>query len=118
MMPKLQKQHIYLRDVEEERSQQSSDFVQIVCQTESSEKIELVEVRGNLFDSEDSIAQSISSDLKFAAGIAKQIREAFPTTYPELGLKALKKNLCTADFSEKISLSLDSQAQNFEQTDV
>ena len=36
MMPKLQKKHPYTRDVEEERSQQSIDFVQIVCQTENS----------------------------------------------------------------------------------
>ena len=115
MIPKLQKQHIYTRGVEEERSQQSSDFVQIVCQTESSEKFELIDESGNLFDSEDSIA---SSDLKFAAGIAKQIRELFPTTYPEFGSKASKKKLCTANFSEKISLSLDSQAQILEQTDV
>ena len=31
MQPKLKEQHLYTRDVEEERSQQSFDFVQIVC---------------------------------------------------------------------------------------
>ena len=31
-MPKLQEHHFYTRDVEEERSQQSFDFVQIACQ--------------------------------------------------------------------------------------
>ena len=35
MIPKLQEPHLYTRDVEEERSQQSFDFVQIVCQTKS-----------------------------------------------------------------------------------
>ena len=91
MMPKLQKQHLYTRDVEEERSQQSFDFVQIVCQTEKSKKFELVEVSGNLFDSTDSIPHSISSDFKLAAGIAKQVRKTFPTTYPEFGSKASKE---------------------------
>ena len=43
---------------------------------------------GNLFDSADSIAHSISSDYRLAAGITKQIREAFPTTNPEFGSKA------------------------------
>ena len=93
MMPKLQKQHLYMRDVEKERSQQSFDFVQIVCQTENSKKFELVEMSGNLFDSTDSIAHSISSDFKLAAGIAKQVREAFPTTYPEFGSKASKEKI-------------------------
>ena len=64
------------------RSQQSFDVVQIVCQTENPKKFELVEVSGNLFDSTGSIAHIILSDFKFAAGIAKQVREALPTTYP------------------------------------
>ena len=119
MMPKLKKQHLYTREVEEERSQQSFGFVQIVCQTEISKEFELVEVIGNLFDSTDSIAHSISSDFKLAAGIAKQVREAFPTTYPEFGSKASnEKNLCSANFSEQICLSLDNQAQILEQTNV
>ena len=83
MMPKFQKQHLYSRDVEEERSQQSFNFVQIVCQTENSKKNELVEMNGNLFDSTDSIAHSISSGFKFAAGIPKQVMEAL-----EFGSKA------------------------------
>ena len=82
MMPNLQEQHLYTRDVGEERSQKSFDFVQIVCQTENSKKFELVEVSGNLLDSTDAIAHSISSDFKLVAGIAKQVRAAFPTTYP------------------------------------
>ena len=90
-MPKLQQRHLYTRDVEEERRQQSIDFVQIVCQTENLENFELVEVSRNLFDSTDSIAQSIPSDFKLSAGIAKQVREAFPTTYPEFELKASKE---------------------------
>ena len=114
-MPKLQQQHLYMRDVEEERSQQSIDFVQIVCQTE---KIELVEVSGNLFDSTDSIAHSISWDFRLAVGIAKPVREAFPSTYPELESKASRKKLCPANFSEKTHLSLDSQGHILEQTDV
>ena len=43
---------------------------------------------GNLFDSTVSIAHSISSDFKLAAGIAKQVWGMFPTTYPEHGLRA------------------------------
>ena len=93
MMPKLQEQHLYTRYVQEERSQQSFDFVQIVCQTENSKKIELVELSGNLFDSTDSIAHSISSDFKLAAGIAKRVREVFPTMYPEFGSKASKEKI-------------------------
>ena len=93
MMPKLQEQHLYTQDIEEERSQQSFDFEQIVCQTENSNKFELVEVRGSLIDSTDSIAHSISSDFKLAAGIAKQVREAFPTTYPEVVSKASKEKV-------------------------
>ena len=99
MMPKLQKQHLYTRDVEEERSQQSFDFMQIVCHTENSKKFELVKVSGNLFDSTDSIAHSISSDFKLAAGIAKQVREAFPTTYPEFGSKASKEKIYAQQIS-------------------
>ena len=99
MTPKLQEQHLYTRDVEEERSQQSFDFVQIVCQTEKSKKFELVEVSGNLFDSTDSIAHSISSDFKLPAGIAKQVRGAFPTTYPEFGSKASKEKICAQQHS-------------------
>ena len=94
MMPNLQKQHVYSRDVEGERSQQSFDFVQIVCQTENSKKIELVEVNGNLFDSTDSIAHSVSSGFKFAAGIAKQVMEAF-----EFGSKASTEK----NFAQQIS---------------
>ena len=82
MMPRLRQQHLYMRDVEEERSQQSTDFVQTVCQTENSKKFKLVEVSGNLFDSTITIAHSTSSDFKLAAGNAKQVRELFPTTYP------------------------------------
>ena len=77
MMPKLQEQHLYTRDFEEERS---FDFVQIFCQIENSENFELVEVRGSLIDYPDSIAHTISSDFKLAPGFAKQVREAFPTT--------------------------------------
>ena len=91
MMPKLQEQHLYTRDFEQERCQKNFDFVQTVWQTENSKKLELVELSGNLFDSTDSIAHSILSDFKLAAGIAKQVRQAFPTTYPELGSKASKE---------------------------
>ena len=73
------------------RSQQSFDFVQVVWQTENSKTFELVEVSGNRCDYTDSIAHTISSDFKLAAGIAKQVREAFPTTDPELGSKASKE---------------------------
>ena len=96
---KVAKQHLYTRDVEEEGSQQSFVFVQIVCQTENSKKFELVEVSGNLFDSTDSIALSISSDFKLAAGIVKQVREAFPTTYPEFGSKASKEKIYAQQIS-------------------
>ena len=99
IMPKLQEQHLYTRDVEEERRQQSFDFVQIVCQTENSKKIELVEVSGNLIDSTDSIAHSISSDFKPAAGIAKQVGEAFPTTHPEFGSNASKEKIYAQQIS-------------------
>ena len=88
MMPKLKQQHLYTRDVEEKRSQQSFDYVQTVCQTENSKKFDLIEVSGNLFDSTDSIAHSTSSDFKLSAGTATQVREAFPTTYPEFGSEA------------------------------
>ena len=81
------------RDVEEERSQQKFDFVQIVCKTENSKTFEVLEVCGFLFDSADSIAHSISSDFKLAAGITKQVREAFPTTYPELGSKTSEEKI-------------------------
>ena len=91
MMPKLRQLHLYTRDVEEDRSQQSFDFVQTVCQTESPKKFELVEMSGNLFCSRDSIAHSISADFKLATGIAKQLCEAFPTTYPEFGSKTSKQ---------------------------
>ena len=60
MMPKLQEQHLYTQDFEEERSKQVIDFVQIVCQTKKSNKFELVEVSGNPFDSTVSIARSFS----------------------------------------------------------
>ena len=53
LMPKLRKRNLYTQDVGEERSQQSFDFVQIVCQTEISEKFELVEVSKNFFGSTD-----------------------------------------------------------------
>ena len=99
MMPKFQKQHLYTRDVEDERSQQSFDFVQIIRQTEKSKKFELVEVIGNLFDSTDSIAHSISSDFKLAAGTAKQVREAFSTTYPEFGSNASKEKIYAQQIS-------------------
>ena len=98
-MPKLKKQHLYTQEVEEERSQRSFDFVQIVCQTEISKKLELVEVSGNLFDSTDSIAHSISSNFKLVAGIATQVRKAFPTTYPEFGLKESKEKNCAQQIS-------------------
>ena len=97
-MPKLQVQHLYTRDVGEEGSQQSFDFVQIVCQTGISKNFELVEVSGNLFDSTDSIAHSISSHFKLAAGIVKQVREAFPTTYHEFGSKASKEKFMHSNF--------------------
>ena len=93
MMPKLWEEHIYTRDVEEERSQQSFDFVQTVCPNENSKKFKLVEVSGNLFDSTDSMAHSISADFMLAAGIAMQVREAFPTTYPKIGSKASKEKI-------------------------
>ena len=99
ILPKLQEQHLYTQDVKEERSQQSFDFVQIVCQTENSKKFELVEMSGNLFQFTDSMAHGISSDFKLAAGIAKQIWEAFPTTYPEFGLKASKEKFYTQQIS-------------------
>ena len=101
MMPKLQEQHLYTQDVEEERSQQSFDFVQIVCQTEKPKEFELVEVSGNLYHSTDSIAHSISSDFKLAAGKAKQVREAFPTTYPELGSTASEEKHYSQQISPK-----------------
>ena len=88
MMPKLQQRHLCTRDVKEERSQQSIGFLQIVCQTDTSENFDLVEVSGNLFIFTDSKAHSIPSDFKMTAGIAKQVREALPTTYPEFGSKA------------------------------
>ena len=103
-MPKLQKQLLYTRDVEEERSQQSFDFVQIVCQTQNLKKFEL-EVSGNLFDSTDSIAHSISSDFNLAAGIAKQGREAFPTTYPEFGSKPSHEKMYAQQISPNRFLS-------------
>ena len=99
MMPKVQEQHLYTQDVGEERSQQSFDFVQIVCPTEKSKKFGIVEVTGNLFDSTDSIAHSIPSDFKLAAGIAKQVREAFPTTCPEFGSKASKEKIYAQQIS-------------------
>ena len=70
MKPKLQEQHLCTRDLEEARSQQSFDSVQIVCQSENSKKFELVEVTGNLFVSTDLMAHSISSVFKLAASFA------------------------------------------------
>ena len=89
MIPKLRQQHLYMRDVEEERSQQSFDFVQTVCQTENSKKFKLVEMSGSLFDSTNTIAQFIR--FQAAAGRAKQVRESFPTTYPDFVSKASKE---------------------------
>ena len=100
MMPKLQEQYLYTRDVEEERSQQSFVFVKIVCQTEKSGKFELIEVSGSLFDSTGSIAHSISSDFKLAAAIAKQFQKAFPTTYPEFGSKASQEKISAEQISQ------------------
>ena len=99
MMPKLKQQHLSSRDVEEERSQQSSDFVQTVCQTEISKKFELLEVSGNLFDSTDSLAHNIFADFKLAAGTVMQVRVAFPTTHPEFGSKASKEKIYAQQFS-------------------
>ena len=93
LMPKLQQRHLSTRDFEEEKSQQSIDFEQIICQTENSEKLEIKEVSGILFDSTGSVVHSISSDLKLAASIAKQVWEAFPTTYPEFRLNASREKL-------------------------
>ena len=93
MMPKMQEQHLYTRDVEEERSQQRFDFVQIVCQTKNSQNFEMVELSGNVFDSTDSLAHSISSVFKLAAGIAKQVREVLPTTNSEFGSKTSNKRI-------------------------
>ena len=81
------------------RCQQDFNFVQTVCQAESSNKFKLVEVSGIFFDSTESIAQSISAVLKLAAGVAKQIREEFPTTYHEFGSKASKEKF----YGQKIS---------------
>ena len=50
---KLQQQHLYTKDDAQERSHQSFDFVQIVCQTEKLKQFELVEMSGYLFDSTD-----------------------------------------------------------------
>ena len=102
ILPKLRQQHLFTQDVGEERSQQSFNFVHTVCKTKKSEKLDLVEVSGNLFDSRTSIVHSISEDFKMAAGVAMQVREAFPTTYPEIGLKALKEKI----YAQQISLNL------------
>ena len=77
-----------MRDDEQERSQQSFDFLEIICQTENSKKFELLKKSGDLFDSIVSIAHYISSDFKLAEGIGMQVSEAFPTTYTEFGWKA------------------------------
>ena len=61
-----------------------------VCQTKTSEKFEVLELSGNLFDSTDSIAHSISAFFKLAAGFAKQVSKDFPTGYPEFVSKASK----------------------------
>ena len=100
MMPKLQKQHLYTRDVEEERSQQSFDFVQIVCHTENLKKFELVEVSGNLFDSTDSIAHSISS-ISSLQQVLPSRSGSVPNHVPRVCVESIeRKNLCTANFSE------------------
>ena len=81
---------LYARCRRREKSK-GIDFVQIACQTENYEKFILVELSGNLLDSTDSIEHSISTYFKLATNFAKQVREAFPSTYPEFGSKTSKE---------------------------
>ena len=62
-------------------------------------KNELVEMSGDLFDFTDSIAHKVSSDFELVAGIAKQIRKVFPTTYPEFGWKTSKEKIYVQQLS-------------------
>ena len=103
--PKPQQHHLYTQHDEQVRKQQIFDFVQIVCQTDNSEfrrqkKFEIV-VSGNLFDSTDSIAESISSDFKLAARIGKQVWEEFPSTNPEFWSKASEEKTFEQQISPK-----------------
>ena len=97
MMSKLQEQHLYTRDVEEERSQQSFDFVRLVCQTEIS-KFESVEVSGNLFGSTDSITHENSSDFKLAQVLPSRFGKRSQLRTPSLGRKHLKKKFMRSKF--------------------
>ena len=44
---------------------------------------ELIHKNGKLFESEDSLAHSISSDFKMSAGIARSLKRKFPYNFPE-----------------------------------
>ena len=111
--PQSQQHRLYTQEGEKERSQQSFDFKQIVCQRSSSKKIDKVEVRGDLFDSTDSKTHSFSSDFKLAEGNAKQVRKEFPTTYPELGRKSQKRNFMQNNFLRTDSVIISKSSQGF-----
>ena len=89
--PKLQQPYLHTRDDEGERRQQNFYFVQINSRTKNSKHFQLVQESGVLFDSTDPIEQSILSDFKLEAGVAKQVREEFPSMYLEFGSKASKR---------------------------